>query len=60
LAYPSIWIDARGTEAELKAKPIADRDTVKSVIQKFKAKYRAREVKKYYSTFDAAVAIDVH
>ena len=29
--------------------------TVKSVVEKFREKYGASDVKKYYSTFDVAV-----
>ena len=52
---PSIRIDARGTEAELRAQPITESKMVKSVIEKFRDKYGAKDVKKYYSKFDVAV-----
>jgi len=55
LKNPKIRIDARGAEAELKAKPITKADAVKSVIEKFRGKYGAGDVKKYYSKFDVAV-----
>jgi deazaflavin-dependent oxidoreductase (nitroreductase family) len=55
LKNPSIRIDARGTEAEFRAVPITDAKTVKSVIEKFREKYGAGDVKKYYSKFDVAV-----
>jgi deazaflavin-dependent oxidoreductase (nitroreductase family) len=55
LQKPSIRIDARGSEAELRAKPINKSDSVKSVIEKFREKYGAGDVKKYYSKFDVAV-----
>ena len=55
LKNPSIRIDARGAEAELRAQPITDSKTVKSVIEKFREKYGATDVKKYYSKFDVAV-----
>lgn len=57
LKNPSIRIDARGTEAEFKAVPITDAKQVSSVIEKFRAKYGARDVKKYYSKFDVAVLL---
>jgi deazaflavin-dependent oxidoreductase (nitroreductase family) len=59
LKNASIRIDARGTEAEFRAVPITDAKTVKSVIEKFREKYGAGDVKKYYSKFDAAVVADV-
>src|SRR5437899_6979058 len=49
LMNPSIQIDARGAEAELRAQPITESKTVKSVIEKFREKYEAGDVKKYYS-----------
>jgi deazaflavin-dependent oxidoreductase (nitroreductase family) len=55
LKNPQIRIDARGSEAELRTKPITKPDAVKSVIEKFREKYGAVDVKKYYSKFDVAV-----
>ena len=55
LRNPSIRIDARGAEAEFRAKPITESNSVKSVIEKFREKYGAGDVKKYYSKFDVAV-----
>ena len=55
LKNPSIRIDARDAEAKLKAVPITDAAQVKSVVDKFRAKYGASDVKKYYSKFDVAV-----
>lgn len=59
LANPKIKIDARGAEADLKAVAVTDPEQVSSVVEKFRAKY-AGDVKKYYSKFDVAVAIDVN
>jgi len=55
LKNPAIRIDARGTEAEFNAVPIPDAKQVASVVEKFRAKYGASDVKKYYSKFDVAV-----
>ena len=55
LKRPSIRVDARGAEGELKVVPIADAKEVSSVVEKFRAKYGAGDVKKYYSKFDVAV-----
>lgn len=52
---PSIRIDARGAEAELHVVPITDAAQVSSVVEKFRAKYGASDVKKYYSKFDVAI-----
>jgi len=59
LKNPAIRIDARGAEAELRAEPIADSAAVKSVIEKFREKYGAGDVKKYYSKFDVAVVVEM-
>jgi deazaflavin-dependent oxidoreductase (nitroreductase family) len=55
LKDPSIRINARGVEAEFNAIPITDVTQVSSVVEKFRAKYGANDVKKYYSKFDVAV-----
>jgi deazaflavin-dependent oxidoreductase (nitroreductase family) len=59
LKNPSIRIDARGAEAELKAVPITDPKQVASVVEKFRAKYGAGDVKKYYSKFDVAIVVQM-
>ncbi|MGO9865456.1 MAG: nitroreductase/quinone reductase family protein [Terriglobales bacterium] len=55
LKIPSIRIDARGTEAEFHAIPITAPKQVSSVVEKFRSKYGASDVKKYYSRFDVAI-----
>jgi deazaflavin-dependent oxidoreductase (nitroreductase family) len=55
LNNPTIRIDARGAEAEVKAVPVTDATQVSSVVEKFRAKYGASDVKKYYSKLDVAV-----
>jgi hypothetical protein len=55
LKNPTIRIKAGGTEAEFKAILITDAKQVSSVVGKFRAKYGANDVKKYYSKFDVAV-----
>lgn len=57
LMTPSIRVDARGAEAEFRATPITDAKTLSSVIEKFREKYGAADVKKYYSKFDVAVVV---
>jgi hypothetical protein len=56
---PSIWIDARDAEAEFRATPVTNPTVVKSVVEKFRAKYGAKDVKKYYSKLDVAVMVRV-
>jgi deazaflavin-dependent oxidoreductase (nitroreductase family) len=55
LAHPAMRIGARHEEAEVKAVPITAARQVASVVEKFRAKYGAGDVKKYYSKFDVAV-----
>jgi deazaflavin-dependent oxidoreductase (nitroreductase family) len=59
LSNPSIRIHAGGAEAELKVVPITDHKKVASVVEKFRAKYGAGDVKKYYSKFDVAIHADL-
>jgi deazaflavin-dependent oxidoreductase (nitroreductase family) len=55
LENPKIRVNAHGTEAELQAIPITDPKEVSAVVEKFRHKYGAGDVKKYYSKFDVAV-----
>jgi deazaflavin-dependent oxidoreductase (nitroreductase family) len=55
LKNPRIRIEARGAEAKLKAVSVTDAAQVKTVVEKFRAKYGTNDVKKYYSKFDVAV-----
>jgi len=57
LRNPQIRIDARGVEGEFRAMPITGAKAVKSVVEKFREKYGARDVKKYYSTFDVGILV---
>ena len=59
LANPSIRIEARGAEAELHALPITNAKEVLSVVEKFRHKYGAGDVKKYYSKLDVAVLVQM-
>jgi deazaflavin-dependent oxidoreductase (nitroreductase family) len=59
LKNPTIRIKAGGTEAEFRAILMTDHKQVLSVVEKFRAKYGASDVKKYYSKFDVAVVAQV-
>jgi len=39
--------------------PITDAKVVKSVVEKFREKYGAKDVKKYYSKFNVAVRVEL-
>ena len=54
LKDPKVRIDARGAEAQLKLTPITDAAQVSLVVEKFRDKYGAEDVKRYYSKFDVA------
>jgi len=55
LHNPQIQISARGEEGEFRVTPISDPAEVKAVVEKFREKYGAEDVKKYYSKLDVAV-----
>jgi deazaflavin-dependent oxidoreductase (nitroreductase family) len=55
LKNSSIRVDARGAKAELTAETISKSDAVNTVIERFRQKYGAGDVKKYYSKLDVAV-----
>jgi len=57
LKNPSIRIKVGSAEAGFRAAPVTDAKQVSSVVEKFRKKYGASDVKKYYSRFDVAVVI---
>lgn len=59
LHNPRVRVAARDAAEEFQAVSITDAETVGSVVEKFKEKYGAGDVKKYYSKFDVAVRVDL-
>lgn len=59
LKTPNMSIDARGQSADLHAVAITKAAEVKAVVDRFKEKYGAGDVKKYYSKFDVAVVAEL-
>jgi hypothetical protein len=57
LKNPAIGIEAQGAKADLQAVPVTGVKAVKAVVEKFRKKYGAGDVKKYYSGFDVAVLV---
>jgi deazaflavin-dependent oxidoreductase (nitroreductase family) len=55
LKNPKMRIDVRGAEEELHVVPTKDPAKVSAIVEKFREKYGAGDVKKYYSKFDVAV-----
>ena len=58
LKDPKIVVEARGAEGEFRVRPIKGAEGVNSVVEQFRAKYGAEDVKKYYSKFDVAVVAE--
>ena len=56
LENPAIGIEAGAAKSEVKGVPLTDAARVSSVVEKFRGKYGAKDVKKYYSKFDVAVS----
>jgi len=46
-----------GEEAEFRATPLTDAKAVNSVAERFRERYGAKDVQKYYSKFDEAVLV---
>jgi len=59
LKNPRITISEGGQAGEFTAEAVRDPEIVASVADKFRKKYGASEVKKYYSKFDVAVIVDL-
>jgi deazaflavin-dependent oxidoreductase (nitroreductase family) len=57
LKTPVMRLSAGGKEIKIEARTIADKDGVRDVVEKFRNKYGADQVKKYYSKFDVAVDV---
>jgi deazaflavin-dependent oxidoreductase (nitroreductase family) len=55
LKNASIQVEVRGADADFHSVPITDKERVSFVVEKFRNKYGAGDVKKYYSKFDVAV-----
>ena len=55
LKNPSLQIEASGAKAEFQAVPITDEARISEVVEKFREKYGAKDVKKYYSKLNVAV-----
>ena len=56
---PTMRIGVGGAESEVEAVPVTDAAQGSSVVEKFRGKYGAGDVKKYYSKFDVAVVVQV-
>jgi deazaflavin-dependent oxidoreductase (nitroreductase family) len=54
---PEIKLAADGAELDATAKPTEDATTVEDVVEKFRQKYGAGQIRNYYSKTDVAVEV---
>ena len=57
LKTPTMRFNAGGKEWSAEVKPVTDKVKVRDIVEKFRDKYGADQVKKYYSKFDVAVDV---
>ena len=57
LKHPTITLAVKGAKWTGKASPITNPPKVLDVVERFRAKYGADEVKKYYTKLDVAVKV---
>jgi deazaflavin-dependent oxidoreductase (nitroreductase family) len=58
-AIPSVRLTAGGASVTASAEPVTDRTRTQDVVEKFRAKYGANQIKQYYSKLDVAVEVRV-
>jgi hypothetical protein len=56
---PTMDLAGEGNKVTVKPKRITDSNKVKEVVEQFRAKYGAGDVKKYYSKFDVGLEISL-
>jgi hypothetical protein len=56
---PTVTLAAKGAKWTGKATPISDPAKVRDLVERFREKYGAGEVKKYYSKLDVAVRVSL-
>jgi deazaflavin-dependent oxidoreductase (nitroreductase family) len=57
LKNPTIRIEARGVAGEFRGTAVTGEKEVKAVVERFREKYGAGDVKKYYAGLDVAVVV---
>jgi deazaflavin-dependent oxidoreductase (nitroreductase family) len=57
LKTPTMRLNAGGKEWRAEVTPVTDKVKVRNIVEKFRNKYGADQVKKYYSKFDVAVDV---
>ncbi len=56
---PTMSVAVKGAGMTAKAKTVTGTNKVNEIVEKFRKKYSAGEVKKYYSNFDAYVELNL-
>jgi deazaflavin-dependent oxidoreductase (nitroreductase family) len=59
VSTPTMDLAAQGRKVSVKPKRITDSNKVSEVVAKFRERYGAADVKKYYSKFDVALEISM-
>lgn len=54
---PTLTLKSKGAKVSFKAKLSTEKREVETTIEKFRSKYGAADVKRYYSKFDACVLL---
>jgi deazaflavin-dependent oxidoreductase (nitroreductase family) len=57
LKTPMMRLNTGGKEWNVEVTPVTDKVKVRDIVEKFRDKYGADQVKKYYSKFDVAVDV---
>jgi len=57
--HPKIRVSAGQADGEFEATPVTGAKTISSIVEKFRSKYGAGDIKKYYAKLDAAVEVKV-
>ncbi len=57
LENPDVSLDVGGVTVTARARPITRKQGVSEVVELFKGKYGASEIKKYYRKLDVAVEV---
>jgi len=57
LKTPAMHFNTDGKKLSAEVKPVTDKVKVRDIVEKFRDKYGADRVKKYYSKFDVAVDV---
>jgi hypothetical protein len=57
LRTPRMALSAKAAQISVNVRPITEPNRVREIVEKFRAKYGAADVQKYYTNFDVAVEV---